>query len=158
MPEIPESLYCPVKSFKLYCQHLHPENDYLWQTPNEKSSSNVWYTVGHIGQHTLEKFMPDLSTKCGLSRKYRNHSIRVTGSTILNRGGFLMKQIMSITGHKSTNSLAVYQKVETKMKTSWWDSHWMQHWWTNFPLHQSLQMCMMTGWHSSTHPYLRCWQ
>ncbi len=116
MPEIPESMYCPVKSFQEYCHHLHPENEYLWQNPNEKSATNVWYTSGHVGQHTLEKFMPDLSEKCKLSRRYNNHSIRVTGSTILSRGGFNMKQIMSVTGHKSTNSLAVYQKVEKNEK------------------------------------------
>ena len=116
MPEIPDSMYCPVKSFKEYTCHLHPENDFLWQAPNERTTTNVWYTAGHLGVHTLEKFMPDLRECCNLSRRYGNHSIRVTGSTILNHGGFSMKQIMSVTGHKSTNSLVIYQKVEKNEK------------------------------------------
>ena len=34
MPANSDDKYCPVHSFKMYLSHLHPENDYMWQTPN----------------------------------------------------------------------------------------------------------------------------
>ena len=55
--------------------------------------------------------MPRLSEAAHLSQHYTNHDIRVTATTILAREGFSYKQIMSVTGHKSVQSLAIYHKV-----------------------------------------------
>ena len=36
---------CPVRSFKMYMTHLHPENQFLWQTPNYKPKNkedSIW--------------------------------------------------------------------------------------------------------------------
>ena len=60
--------------------------------------------------------MKQLSAKCGLSCVYTNHSIRVTGTTILSKSQYGSKQIMSVTGHKSVSSLAVYQRVSDAEK------------------------------------------
>ena len=62
--------------------------------------------------------MSKLSNEGDLSQIYMNHSIRVTGTTYLTRKDFTLKQIMSITGHKSLNSLTNYQKVSTDEKLS----------------------------------------
>ena len=51
-----------------------------------------------------------------LSRKYTNHSIRVTGASILSRCKFNDKEVMSMTGHKSVQSLTIYQRVQSKTK------------------------------------------
>ena len=37
---------CPVRSFKKYLDHLHPDNDYFWQTLLENinpASPDIWY-------------------------------------------------------------------------------------------------------------------
>ena len=69
-----------------------------------------------IGSNPLSKFMGYLSKELGLSKMYTNHSIRVTATTFLGRNQFTNKQIMSVTGHRSVNSLAIYQKVSTNEK------------------------------------------
>ena len=60
--------------------------------------------------------MGRLSDKNNLSEQYMNQCICVTGATNLTRCGFSVKQIMSITGHKSIESLAMYQKVQEDEK------------------------------------------
>ena len=50
-----------------------------------------------------------------ISQRYTNHCIRVTGATNLSKI-FNSKQVMSITGHKSLQSLALYQHVRSDEK------------------------------------------
>ena len=118
MVKVPDSRYCPVKSFLKYKEHLSPLVEFFWQYPKEKGwkKSDVWYTNKCIGANPLSTFMSTLSHDADLAKMYTNHSIRVTGTTYLTRKEFSPKQIMSITGHKSLNSLAIYQKVSTDEK------------------------------------------
>ena len=92
----------------------------MWQTVNIHNIHNldddIWYTTGHIGKNPLSTFMSDLSKKIGLSKIYTNHSIRVTGASPLTRCKFSLKEIMSITGHKSVQSLTIYQRVHDEKK------------------------------------------
>ena len=60
--------------------------------------------------------MSDVSRECKLSQIYTNHSIRVTGCTVLTRCDFPSCDIMSVSGHKSVQSLAIYQKTKHNMK------------------------------------------
>ena len=62
--------------------------------------------------------MPSLSEKCELSKRYTNHSIRATGTTILSHQRFNPDQIMSVSGHKSVSSLSLYQHVGSPEKIS----------------------------------------
>ena len=39
IPENKTDKMCPVRSFRMYIQHLHPKNNYLWQTPNPNIKS-----------------------------------------------------------------------------------------------------------------------
>ena len=110
---------CPVRSFKMYIAHLNPNNEFLWQTPNYKPKNiedPVWYSKGHIGKNTLGMFMSELSKDCNLSQRYTNHCIRVTGTSILSRCRYNDKEVMSMTGHKSVQSLTVYHRVQDKKK------------------------------------------
>ena len=119
MPENKDDRLCPVRSFKKYIEHLNPENEYLWQTPMDNINTEkrqIWYTRQHLGKNTLGAFMPDVSTQCKLSKTYTNHSIQVTGATVLTRMNFSYSEIMSITGHKSVQSLTRYQKTQDKQK------------------------------------------
>ena len=119
MPENRDDPMCPFQSFKNYIQHLHPDNKYLWQKPLEKphpSRPSIWYSRQHIGKNSLASFMSDVSKNCNLSQKYTNHSIRVTGCTVLTRCNFSHSEIMAVRGHKSVQSLAVYQKTKDTQK------------------------------------------
>lgn len=98
---------CPVRSYENYIGVLNPANNYLWQHPKKKAtpSSTVWYDNQNLGHNPIDTFMAKLSKKCNLSQRYTNHCIRVTGVTTLQRGKFNEKQVMSVTGHKSMESL-----------------------------------------------------
>ena len=118
MPQIKFSKFCPVTSFDNYLSRLS-DSDSLWQRPLPSASLSknmTCYSREVIGKNPLSTFMSDLSKKCGLSRIYTNHSIRVTGCTILARNKCSNKQIMSVSGHKSLQSLAIYQRVSDSEK------------------------------------------
>ena len=54
---------------------------------------------------------------CGFAHKgYTNHRLRASGITTLKRNDYNNKQIMSITGHRSSASLEIYQKVASDEK------------------------------------------
>ena len=60
--------------------------------------------------------MTKLSEGAKLSQIYTNRSIRATGATILTKHMFTPSQIMAVTGHKSVQSLTVYQINDTEEK------------------------------------------
>ena len=62
--------------------------------------------------------MSKISEDLNLSKRYTNHCIRVTGVMNLTRANFTAKQVMSITGHKGVDSLAIYQRVQSDEKLS----------------------------------------
>ena len=120
MPEISGSKMCPVMSFTTYVSSLSPQSKYLWQSARFNKfnySEKVWFGPGRVGQNTLDSFVTNLSQKLGMKdKKYTNHSLRVSGITNLTRENFTNKQIMSISGHKNQDSLAIYQKVNSDEK------------------------------------------
>ena len=116
MPENRDDKMCPVRSYRKYMEHLNPENKFLWQKPLENKKGNVWYGLQYYGKNTLGKFMGEVSLHCNLSRHYTNHSIRVTGITVLTRMKFSPSEIMSVSGHKSVQSLTNYQRTKPKQK------------------------------------------
>ena len=110
---------CPVRSFENYTFSLNEDMEYLWQTANDAAYNRgdpKWLKKSRVGESKLGVFMQEISALCELSRKYTNHSVRVTGATNLSRAAFSASQIMSITGHKSVNSLAMYQRVKSDEK------------------------------------------
>ena len=126
MPEMPNDARCPVSSYLKYLSHLHPECESLWTRPlpttvnsPENINNKSWYSKAPIGKSTLGRFMKDLSSKYMLSQSYTNHSIRVTGATILTRENFAASQIKAVTGHRSVTSLSIYQRVSDVDKSKW---------------------------------------
>ena len=105
-------------SYEHYISKLHPDLERLWQHPLSIFSENddVWYAKVPMGQKTLAVFMSELSKSCQLSQIYTNHSIRATGATELSKGMYGPAQIMAVTGHKSVQSLSVYQRVDDEEK------------------------------------------
>ena len=122
MPEVRGSPMCPVSSFEKYLNHLNPEVPLLWQKPKtwqqvaKSGNAKVWFCKSPIGVNTLREFMARMSHAASLSCVYTNHSIRAAGCTFLHRSNFSPKQIMSVTGHHSLNSLSIYEKVSTNEK------------------------------------------
>jgi hypothetical protein len=109
---------CPVASFEKYLSKLHHNHDALWQRPKDTylETDTLWYCNARVGSKSLSTFLSDVSTACELSQIYTNHSLRTTGCTLLSKSGFNHAQICSVTGHKSVQSLAVYQRVEQDEK------------------------------------------
>ena len=79
------------------------------------AEDKCWYYNMKQGVNTLASFMPRLSKDLKLSQIYSNHSLRVTGATILAKN-YNPHQIMAVTGHKSIQSLAVYERVSAEEK------------------------------------------
>lgn len=110
--------YCPVSSFELYVSKLHLEYNRLWQRPRSSfySTDDTWYCNEPVGEKKLTVFMSDLSKSATLSHIYTNHSIRATGATILSKNMYGPTQILAVIGHKSVQSLVVYQRVGNSEK------------------------------------------
>ena len=85
---------CPVRSYENYINALCEKCEFLWQTPNdaayERGEPN-WYKNMRVGENKLGVFMQEISTFVGLSTKYTNHCVRVTGTTNLTRANFTSK-------------------------------------------------------------------
>lgn len=119
MVEIPNSKYCPVSSFVFYLSKLDMKYPLLWQYPKRKGTYNLqdtWYIAKKIGYNSMATFMSKLSHAEDLSKVYTNHSICVTGATFLHCTNLSAKQIMSVIGHKSLNSLFIYQIISSNKK------------------------------------------
>ena len=119
MPEIKDSKYCPVTSYLRYVKALSPKSDKLWQTAKFvefPSDASTTYYYGNMGHNKLDNFVVDICDLVGIGKRYTNHCLRVTAVTNLTRDNFNNKQIMSITRHKSSSLLEIYQKVNTEEK------------------------------------------
>jgi hypothetical protein len=78
---------------------------------------DTWYCNEPVGKKKLTVFMSELSKSAALSQIYTNHSIRATGATILSKNMYGPAHIMAVTaGHKSVQSLPVYQRVDNEEK------------------------------------------
>jgi hypothetical protein len=96
----------------------------LWQRPLDSfvESDSVWFCNARVGEKKLSTFLSSLSKVVGLSAIYTNHSIRATGASILSKSMYGPSQVMAVTGHKSVQSLSVYQRVSDEEKMMMGDS------------------------------------
>ncbi|CAC5418120.1 unnamed protein product [Mytilus coruscus] len=69
---------------------------------------SVWYDASPLGHNTLGGMMPAICEKAGLLKRYTNHSLRATTVHVLDEADFAGRHTMSVTGHKSENSLKTY--------------------------------------------------
>ena len=103
---------CPVKSSRLYLNHLNPKIDELFQRP--KSGIPVvpggpWYDAQVLGVNTLANMMKNISLDA-------NHCIRATSVTILDDCGIEARHIMTVSGHRSESSIRSYARTGLSMK------------------------------------------
>ena len=118
MPECPGDPKCPVASFEKMLSLLNPECKSLWQRPKDvfRTEDTVWFHNKAVGEKLLKRFMKNLSVSHNLSQAYSNHSIRVTGGSILSRLQYGGRQIMAVTGQISVSSLADNQRMSDTEK------------------------------------------
>ncbi|CAG2219544.1 unnamed protein product [Mytilus edulis] len=103
---------CPVLSFKLYLEKLHPALNDFWQRTKDSFdiTDTTWYCKAPMGKNSLAVMMPEISEKAKLSRRYTNHSIRATSITAMDESGIEARHIMRASGHRSEASIRSYSK------------------------------------------------
>ena len=94
----------------------------LWQVPKEfiRWEDEVWFHGGSknrgLGKNPLGEFMSNLSKTAGLVNRYTNHSVRATCITVLDTEGFEARDIMSVSSHKSEQTIKSYSKTSDGKK------------------------------------------
>ena len=103
---------CPVKSLKFYLDKLSKNsNAALFQKPNPRFKCNAgkpWYCNSPVGINLIGNMMNTISREAGLSKMYTNHCLGATAATVLSHNNFESRDICSVTGHKSTESIKNY--------------------------------------------------
>ena len=112
---------CPICSYKNYLNHFHDDCKFLWQTPIPNLANllyDMWYKPEQVGHNVLEKFIENLSKMCSTEPTLHKSLCNcVTAATNLCRNNnFPPKQIKSVTGHKSIQSLGIYHRVKSNKK------------------------------------------
>jgi len=112
MYETPGEPTCPVKMFEKYISHLNPMCNRLWQRARDTYSDDdsIWYQNRPIGKSTLSNFMATICKLCNISTRYTNHCLRVSTINLL-KSNFSDSDIMCISGHKSVESLKLYERT-----------------------------------------------
>ena len=103
---------CPVKCYLKYISLLNPHLDALWQRPRPSVTvcDRIWYCNAPLGEKSLGDMLPNLSLKYRLSRRYTNHSLRVSSMQVMEDGNVAENHIMRVSGHKSRDSVANYAR------------------------------------------------
>ena len=110
----PGSPRCPVALSKVYLAHLNPENDGLFQRPEESSDKfssdicTVWFSARKLGHNTLENMLKIMTTRADILPYLTNHSIRATTITVLSSNNIETRKIKAVTGHRSDTSVENY--------------------------------------------------
>ena len=69
-----------------------------------------------VGERSLGDRMKRISKEANLSRIYTNHSIRATAVTILDKSGFEVRHIMTVSLHRNESSTRAYSKTDQTAK------------------------------------------
>lgn len=105
---------CPVVAWELYMTKLPTGYDRLFPKPIKTQNwtpDKNWYCQNYpLGKHSIDNLMACLSKLLNLSKRYTNHSIRVTHVTVLKEHGFTNAEIAASTGHKNPLSVERYNR------------------------------------------------
>jgi len=79
----------------------------LWQRPKDvyDDENEVWFEKKPLGVNIFGEMMSKISKAADLSKTYTNHSIRAICITVLNDSGFEGRHIVTISGHRSEESI-----------------------------------------------------
>ena len=108
---------CPVHSLRKYIKKRNQDCPAFYQYPSKNVTEDnpVWFDRKPLGKNALGGMMKTISEKAGLPVTYTNHCIRATAITILSDADVESNDIITMTGHKSTESLRQY-KVPSEEK------------------------------------------
>ena len=106
---------CPVQFLKKLIQALNPGEEALFQRPKRKFCAKDKTRFGRppVGVNSLGNMMKEISIAANLSQVYRNHCIRATSVTSLDRAGVPVHRIMQVSGHRNEGSVKVYCERQT---------------------------------------------
>ena len=114
--------HCPVRILDMYFCKLPKESvtkDIFFFRPLEKTPSDPtssWYSNQPVGKHTLELKLSRMCSLAGIEGKITNHSLRATAATQMYEMGVPEKVIQERTGHRSLDSLRVYERTSTQQQ------------------------------------------
>lgn len=92
-----------------YLSKLNTRCEFFFQRPKTSITDEcTWYDAVPIGHNVIGSMFPAICEKAGIDKRYTNHSLRATAVHVLDEAEFAGRHIMSITGHKSENSLKTY--------------------------------------------------
>ena len=112
---------CPVHLLDKYIGKLPQEaiqkdNFYCRPLPSIASDSarSVWYSASPVGRNQLTKMVATMCGMAGINGQKTNHSLRVAGASSLFDAGVPERIIQARTGHRSLESLRLYERVTEK--------------------------------------------
>ncbi|XP_064384924.1 zinc finger MYM-type protein 2-like isoform X2 [Halichondria panicea] len=116
VPEAGERCHC--KLLDKYISKLPQEAidaDLFYLQPLRKvvTDSQKWYSSVPVGKNMLYKMVNTICAQGGIELK-SNHSLRATGATELYNAGVPEKIIKERTGHRSLESLRMYERTSDK--------------------------------------------
>lgn len=105
-------------TLEMYLSKLNPMCSSFFQRPKVKGydGHEVWYCAKPVGENKLGEFLPSISVAAGLKEPYTNHSIRATTITKLRDVGMPIADIMTVTGHKSAQSISHCSKTSDSVR------------------------------------------
>ena len=98
---------CPVASFLKYLNKRHPDCAALWKQPKDvyDDENEAWFEKKPLGVNIFGEMMSKISKAADLSKTYTNHSIGAICITVLNDSGMEGRHIVTISGHRSEESI-----------------------------------------------------
>ncbi|KAJ3655754.1 hypothetical protein Zmor_014869 [Zophobas morio] len=112
---------CPVRLFKKLSSkrttNITTERFFLTPNPQWQNDNSPWYKNCPVGKNEIGKWTKLAAEKIGLdvcNINITNHSNRATAVSHLAKSGLDEQQIIKITGHASTSSLAPYLEIDTE--------------------------------------------
>ena len=112
---------CVVYLLKLYYSQLpeHNGDERFYFQPKEAKPrldlDGPWFKKQHVGRNTLSKMVGSMCDEAGIERK-TNHSLRATETTRMFKAGVPEKLIQQRTGHRSVDSLCVYERASAEQQ------------------------------------------
>ena len=104
---------CGIQLYKKYMS-LRPSDappDVFYLKPLPEARPGCWYYNRPVGHNVLSQAIKKLCSEAGAEGYFTNHSLRRTCATRLFQKGIEEQQIMSITGHRSSNAVRQYKEI-----------------------------------------------
>lgn len=121
--DTPNTMTSHVQILDLYLSKIPPNLKpthpfYLQPLPFAPTGSRPWFWDTSLGKNKLQQMVKQMFRDAGIEGNFTNHSLRATCATQLFSAGVPEALVQKQTGHKSVESLRVYERVtESQIKT-----------------------------------------